>query len=351
MDLVNIPRSNTDSFYRYKMPIIKTKIEGKGNGIRTVVTNMGKIMKALDRPLEYGTKFIGFELGAQTKVDLTQNNCTISGKHSDEQLAQHLDKFIDMYVLCTKCKNPETILEIKKNMITSKCKACGKLFKIDMTHKLSNFIFKTESNKKPTKNKNDLVKVIKKNDDHSDGEKWSMDTSDGAVSERKQQLHCDIDAKKINQLIDVYPMENLVKYVNSAPNNEQFTDALNMLKSVHHWHDSVLIKYIFMGLFSDGNIRHNFYNKIMYIDNFVVEQKDMFLILTCVEKLVEENETLMSEFIHILNGLFENGVVEEDVILQWYSNKSKVVSEALSLKIKENVTPFIDWLENAEIDD
>ncbi len=52
--LVNIPRSNIDVYYRYKMPIIQIKIEGKGNGIRTIIVNMDKIMKALDRPMEYG---------------------------------------------------------------------------------------------------------------------------------------------------------------------------------------------------------------------------------------------------------------------------------------------------------
>lgn len=37
---VNIPRSINDEYYRYKMPILQTKIEGKGNGLRTVIVNM-----------------------------------------------------------------------------------------------------------------------------------------------------------------------------------------------------------------------------------------------------------------------------------------------------------------------
>lgn len=111
---VNIPRSIDDIYYRYKMPIMITKIEGKGNGIRTVITNMGEVMKALDRPLDFGTKFMGMELGTKTKLDLVQRNCTLNGKHDDEKLALYLDKFIDIYVLCTKCKNPETFLDVKK---------------------------------------------------------------------------------------------------------------------------------------------------------------------------------------------------------------------------------------------
>lgn len=32
------------------MPVLVTKIEGKGNGIKTVVPNMDEIAKALSRP-------------------------------------------------------------------------------------------------------------------------------------------------------------------------------------------------------------------------------------------------------------------------------------------------------------
>lgn len=47
---VNVNRAVNDPFYRYKMPRVIAKVEGKGNGIKTVIANMTDIAKALARP-------------------------------------------------------------------------------------------------------------------------------------------------------------------------------------------------------------------------------------------------------------------------------------------------------------
>ena len=50
MGSVNINRSVSDAFYRYKMPRLRAKVEGKGNGIKTVIVNMIDVAKAIGRP-------------------------------------------------------------------------------------------------------------------------------------------------------------------------------------------------------------------------------------------------------------------------------------------------------------
>ena len=89
------------------MPLLLTKVEGKGNGIKTVIPNMSDVARALSRPPTYPTKFFGSELGAQTSVDEKNDRYIVNGAHDATRLRELLDAFIDKFVLCGSCKNPE----------------------------------------------------------------------------------------------------------------------------------------------------------------------------------------------------------------------------------------------------
>lgn len=336
MALVNIPRSNTDKFYRYKMPVMQIKIEGKGNGIRTVVINMEKVMKALERPMEYGAKFIGFELGSQSKCDMVQHSCMFAGKHDINKLSEVLDKFIIMYVLCIKCGNPETIMKVKKNNVVSKCKACGKVFKLDPNHKLSNFIIKSDVNKQVKEKEVKVTTSVNVDDE------WTYDTSERAVMLRKQDLF---------GIEHVYPEEKLMEYLKTNPSPSKTNVELNRLKMSQDWSDNTLIKYLFRCLFINSlfmeDIRTNFYKKVEYLKPLVTDEKKMMLVINCIEMVIEEKR-LYDDVVHIFNGFYESELLEEDVIMKWYGGKSKAVDEEVGYKIKHCAKPFIDWLENAE---
>ena len=162
--VVNIRRDVDDKFYRYRyvmpsspqfpcverfahsvsrMPLLTTKIEGKGNGIKTVLPNMSDVARALSRPPTYPTKFFGCELGAQTSFDEKNDRYIVNGAHDATKLRELLDGFIDKFVLCRSCKNPETDLIITKtDDIIRDCKACGERTGVDMRHKLTTFIIK-----------------------------------------------------------------------------------------------------------------------------------------------------------------------------------------------------------------
>jgi len=153
MATVNIRRDITDPFYRYKMEKIQSKIEGKGNGIKTVIPNLQSVAQSLARPPNYVIKFFGFELGAQTNKDPKDDRWIINGAHDASKLQDHLDGFINKFVLCKKCKNPETDIHIKDGRILLDCKACGQRSEADPRLKLSSFIIKDQQGSKGKKDK------------------------------------------------------------------------------------------------------------------------------------------------------------------------------------------------------
>jgi len=126
------------------MPRLIAKVEGKGNGIKTVIVNMSDIAKALCRPPTYPTKYFGCELGAQTQFDAKNDRFIVNGAHDSSKLQDLLDGFIRKFVLCPECENPETNLTVlaKKGMINQRCIACGHQANIDMKHKLTTYILK-----------------------------------------------------------------------------------------------------------------------------------------------------------------------------------------------------------------
>ena len=147
MATVKIRRDVKDNFYRYKMEKIQSKIEGKGNGIKTVIVNLTSIANSLARPGAYVIKYFGFELGAQTNTNPADDRWIINGAHEASKLQDYLDGFINKFVLCKECKNPETEVIFKDGNIVLDCKACGKRSMVDPRLKLSGFILKTQPKK------------------------------------------------------------------------------------------------------------------------------------------------------------------------------------------------------------
>ncbi|KAL9028010.1 MAG: hypothetical protein Q9196_003547 [Gyalolechia fulgens] len=147
MATLNIRRDVSDPFYRYKMERLQSKVEGKGNGIKTVIVNLSGVAASLSRPPSYVIKYFGFELGAQTNINPSDDRWIINGSHEASKLQDYLDGFISKFVLCKKCKNPETDVNIKDGHIVLDCKACGQRSDVDLRLKLSSFILKNQPKK------------------------------------------------------------------------------------------------------------------------------------------------------------------------------------------------------------
>lgn len=193
MALVNVRRDVSDPFYRYKMERLQTKIEGKGNGIKTVVVNLSGVAQSLARPGSYLIKYFGFELGAQTNLDPPDDRWIINGAHDAAKLQELLDGFIAKFVLCKKCKNPETEVQIKDGRILLDCKACGQRTEVDLRLKLSGFILKNV----PKKNKRDKAERRAARKAKQNGHKVDNDNGSGGDENGSDQASPNGDDKGV----------------------------------------------------------------------------------------------------------------------------------------------------------
>lgn len=66
--MIPIPRTIEDPNYRYKMPLLETRFEGRGIGVKTNLLNLFGIAKALEVPLKYIVKFLSIDIGTDTKI-------------------------------------------------------------------------------------------------------------------------------------------------------------------------------------------------------------------------------------------------------------------------------------------
>jgi len=115
---VNIPKSNVDPFYRYRRDFIQIS-PGKAN--TTVINNLETIARQIDRSINEIGNYMKKKTG--TNVFIKNNETTLKGFFTHEQLDQLIEEYIETNVLCNVCGNPETFIQDKKKI----CKACGSI--------------------------------------------------------------------------------------------------------------------------------------------------------------------------------------------------------------------------------
>lgn len=407
--IVNIRRDVDDKFYRYRMPLLLTKIEGKGNGIKTVVPNMADVARALSRPPTYPTKFFGCELGAQTSSDDKNERYIVNGAHDASRLRELLDVFIDKFVLCRSCKNPETDLVILKSGrnedVVRDCKACGERTDVDMKHKLVTFILKNPP-KNPKKSKkgakgetngngggvhasapsvpgnenggssggdsdDELTKKIKAEaaelttETKLTAQDWSADTSPEAVKARVKALESQVGGLSLAPASGLGDDEGSDDDVNSPyaqfgrwveeNKGEPGVNAVQIYQKAQEFgvekkHKTVLV--LVQALFTEEVVKEiNTYKALLA--KMVTSEKHQKALLGGIERLVGlTHPELIPSVPKILMALYQIDVLEEDVVTQWGTHVSKkYVDKETSKKVRKASEPFLKWLEDADDDE
>lgn len=394
MSFINICRDNTDPFYRYKMPPIQSKVEGRGNGIKTVIVNLNEVARALGRPTTYVLKYFGSELGAQTNE--SQDRYLINGVHDANELQDSLDGFIKRFVLCASCKNPETEIQIKKDNLQRDCKACGHISQIDPRHKLSSYILKnpptsSSKGKKGKKAATATANVIgggksisdiatdHKDDEEASGveggddddaltkkinaeaaalsnqtievndDDWAVDMSKEAIEARAKLdglSLADDETQSFNQLGE-WLLEASKDSKDDLPSDIEIYKKIVDLEILEK---PETVQVLAQTLFDDDIIDQieEHLGLLAKLINHRPEFEKAFL--GGLERYIGlENQSLIEKVPKILVTVYDKELISEEVIIEWGSKVSKkYVSKDISKKVRKAAKPFVKWLQEAD---
>ncbi|XP_076622084.1 eukaryotic translation initiation factor 5 [Colletes latitarsis] len=402
MGSVNVNRNVSDAFYRYKMPRIQAKVEGKGNGIKTVIVNMVDVAKAIGRPATYPTKYFGCELGAQTQFNFKDERFIVNGSHDATKLQDLLDGFIRKYVLCPACDNPETelIVSAKKGTISQGCKACGYHGLLESNHKLNTYILKNPPSLNPAVQGSSLTEgkrgkrskrangetttttTATANGDRSgspendtsttdivveapeklasedaDDVNWAVDVSEEAVRARLQDLTDGAKGMTINDDLDKTEKERmdmfykLVKYRRDAG---QLDNHKELVTEAERLEIKTKAPLILAELLFDQNIAAQTKKYRVLLLRFTHDdiKAQKYLIRGIEQVIALHKDALMPKVPGILKLFYDADILEEKALFEWSSKVTKrYVSKNLSQEIHDKAAPFITWLKEAEEED
>lgn len=329
--MINIPSYIKDPSYRYRMPALQIKVEGKRNGIRTKFLNLFEVAKCLGVPPEYLLRYFGAEFGAIIEFKQAEQKAMLNGGLRREDLQSSLDHFIEKFVLCPKCKYPEINIRIKKNELYSDCKACGEVRKMDMTHKIVNFILKSpppNSTKQMTNKK------------HETGPK--------KVGKKKKQT-LSLKSPEIQECLERLLSENDLTRAG---------DILTNIGASRDYESDIRAYLMFKGIFGN-NLNILMKNKEIQALNILKQYSS-----ACAEDFIMafamvygQDETWNEKVATSLCLFYDNDLISEEFFDSWkkddvdFNESSPVYNEEALLAVIKNSAEFFKWLETAEVDD
>jgi len=361
-----------DPAYRYKMPKLVGKVEGRGNGIKTVLVNIEEVAEALKRDPAEVTKFFGTELGAQT---IFTDRAIVNGAHRDADLQSHLSRYIEHFVLCRNCKLPETGYKIKEGIVAQKCLACGHKESVDMTHKLTTFILAQNKRKKELeKAAEKAAKKASGGNDPNSGKSGKSSQKGGVTGPPKSKggdkegdggvmppavpsVEDESEAKVIEEAIDRFKL--FLSHHSTPPPLEHILDELRTIQTMSSLRPADRV-IIFLGaVFDEQFVQKNMITTqksvLSALASSTIQQRH---VLAGFEWLCGAKYPSLSgvAFARCLQQLFEEDIIEEETFFEWsadttrneYTAHVNVIDFEMLEKLHENARPFVHWLQTAE---
>ncbi len=99
------------------------KVKGHHEGTRTVISNFGQVVACIRRTPEHLLKFLSKELASSGEIK--GDRLILSRRLSSKDINKKIEKYVNRFVLCSKCKKPDTELNEEGGKMFLRCLACG----------------------------------------------------------------------------------------------------------------------------------------------------------------------------------------------------------------------------------
>ena len=368
-------KKDADAHYRYKMPRITSRTQSAGNGIKTSILNGPAVAKAIGRPTSYITQWYTYAFGVQAKQSKKTTNemILLNGSHDPKKLLSSLYEFIDNFVMCPACGNPETTLEKKNNTLFFHCHSCGnesqcvvskssnyfqKMYEYILSHITQETINASNVTTQIPKKGSETVEEFPKQGAVPTGQGVYINTEElEGILKKLEPLKYNQQTKTVSEEEIEEFFEGLKTRCNSDEEDQKiYTDLMEFAQKMNS-NDSSKLLMAFQAII-DGHV-----NDLIDVIN---KRKALLILLTMKEETQRDLLCLTSQYITqthpelftsapiIWYTLYDDEIVEIPALQAWYKKpssrfeKDQVKAGNLRTVI---LAPFYEWLEKAEFEE
>eukprot|EP00761_Pharyngomonas_kirbyi_P011862 gb/GECH01011888.1/.p1 GENE.gb/GECH01011888.1/~~gb/GECH01011888.1/.p1 ORF type:complete len:662 (+),score=202.51 gb/GECH01011888.1/:1-1986(+) len=170
--------------------------------------------------------------------------------------------------------------------------------------------------------------------------------------EKKEKKEKKDKASKKEEPAVVSPIELLQKFVvaKKSPTDVEIVQAILKIKKDYNFGEREVTCLVCEGLLAVDTLAF-VKERTALLQRFVNQSSSQKTLLTYLEKFAAKDETTLKQLPHTVMELYENDILDEEVLLNWHEKKkSKLVKAADAQKARAIVQPIIDWLKSAEFE-
>lgn len=309
-----------DPSYRYKMPAIELRSQGRGNGIQFVVENMRDVAVALCRSPEQLTKYFQTSLGNYGKFNTSDGSSVFTGNANIAQANQTLRSFIFGYVLCPDCGNPETRFELRDASLISTCAACGKASTIKSTDKFTKYLYRELETALPARSRK--ASALRK--------------PAQAFARFRKTILADVPAADRAATLSGYV--------------EECIDAHMLIEEER-------VFFYFAATFDNVAPTQDTIRAVIPVWRILVQSEEKTFVLYALECLCRRYESELFNrttnlLSFLLQQLYTEGIVDDDAVRMWSTELADpVVPYDYHERVLQSAQPFLDWFEANDDDE